>query len=112
MLVRLRGSLAVFNTGGLKTVPPMAPGTDRGRECEPDLDSLLRVLNFRIARCPCGGAAPSGDGVDVEIVRGRYGEFKVLVDGEVAIDGGALVVLGVTPSGRKVVDAVWARVPG
>ena len=38
--------------------------------------------------------------------RGRYGEFKVLVDGKVAVDGGALVALGVMPSGRKVLEAV------
>lgn len=44
------------------------------------------------------------------MVRSRYGEFKVLVDGETLIDGGALVLLGVMPSGRKVVDAVRARV--
>jgi hypothetical protein len=49
-------------------------------------------------------------GVEVEMVRSRYGEFKVLVDGETLIDGGALVLLGVMPSGRKVVDAVRARV--
>jgi hypothetical protein len=46
---------------------------------------------------------------DVEMVRGRYAEFKVLVDGETVIDGGALAVLGVLPSGRKVVEAVRAR---
>lgn len=46
---------------------------------------------------------------DVEMVRGRYGEFKVLVDGEIVIDGGALAVLGVLPSGRKVVETVRGR---
>jgi hypothetical protein len=48
-------------------------------------------------------------GVDVEGVHGHYGEYKVLVDGEVVIDGGALAALGVVPSGRKVVDAVRSR---
>jgi hypothetical protein len=43
---------------------------------------------------------------DVDMQRGRYGEFKVLVDGKVVVDGGALVALGVMPSGRKVVEAV------
>ena len=43
------------------------------------------------------------------MVRGRYGEFKVLVDGTTVIDGGPLAALGVLPSGRKVVDAVRAR---
>jgi len=48
-------------------------------------------------------------GVDVEMIRGNYGEFKVLVDGETVIDGGALAALGVLPSGRKVVAAVRVR---
>ena len=42
------------------------------------------------------------------MVRGRYGEFKVLVDGETVIDGGVLAALGVLPSGRKVLEAVRA----
>ena len=46
---------------------------------------------------------------DVEMVRGHYGEFKVLVDGEAVIDGGTLAVLGVLPSGQKVVEAVRQR---
>ena len=46
---------------------------------------------------------------DVEMVRGRYGEFKILVDGETVIDAGALAVVGVLPSGRKIVEAVRAR---
>ena len=43
------------------------------------------------------------------MVRGSYGEFKVLVDDATVIDGGALAALGVLPSSRKVVDAVRAR---
>jgi hypothetical protein len=49
---------------------------------------------------------------DVEMVRGQYAEFKVLVDGDVVIDGGALTALGIMPSRRKVVDAVRARLAG
>ena len=49
---------------------------------------------------------------DVEMVRGHYGEFKVLVDGETVIDGGALTALGILPSRRKVVDAVRAHLAG
>jgi hypothetical protein len=49
---------------------------------------------------------------EVDMVRGRYGEFKVLVDGDVVIDGGALAVLGVLPSGREVLNAVRARLAG
>jgi len=47
--------------------------------------------------------------VDVDMIRGPYGQFKVLVDGEVVVDGGALAALGVLPSGRKVVEAVRAK---
>jgi hypothetical protein len=46
---------------------------------------------------------------DVDMVKGRYGEFKVLVDGETVVDAGALAALGVLPSGRKVIDAVKAK---
>jgi len=46
---------------------------------------------------------------EVDTQRGRYGEFKVLVDGQVVVDGGALAVLGVLPSGREVVAAVRSR---
>jgi hypothetical protein len=48
-------------------------------------------------------------GTEVEMVRGRYGEFTVLVDGATVIDGGMLAALGVLPSGRKVLHAVRAR---
>lgn len=40
------------------------------------------------------------------MVRGHYGEFKVLVDGNEVIDGGAAAFLGVLPSGRKIVAIV------
>jgi hypothetical protein len=43
---------------------------------------------------------------DVDLVKGRYGEFKVLVDDHVVIDGGALVAVGIMPSGKKVVETV------
>ena len=43
---------------------------------------------------------------EVEMVQGHYGEFKVLVDGNTIIDGGAMAVLGVLPSGKKIVAAV------
>jgi hypothetical protein len=51
-------------------------------------------------------------GTDVEMVRARYGEFKVLVDGETVVDGGALAALGVLPSGQKVLEAVRAKLSG
>ncbi len=46
---------------------------------------------------------------DVDLVHGRYGEFKVLVDGEIVVDGGALSFLGLLPSAQKVVNAVKER---
>lgn len=48
-------------------------------------------------------------GVPVEKVHGSYGEYKVLVDGAVVVDGGARVVLGIMPSGKKIVEAVRSR---
>jgi hypothetical protein len=48
-------------------------------------------------------------GIDVDMVHGRYGEYKVLVDGQTVIDGGALAALGVVPARRKVVETVRAR---
>ena len=47
---------------------------------------------------------------DVEMVHGRYGQFQVLVDDTVLIDGGALAMLGVLPSVQKVVQAVRERI--
>jgi hypothetical protein len=46
---------------------------------------------------------------EVDMVRGHYGEFKVLIDGKVVVDGGKLAALGVLPSGRTVVDEVRKR---
>jgi peptidyl-tRNA hydrolase len=51
-------------------------------------------------------------GIEVEMVHGAYGEYKVLVDGETVIDGGALTILGIVPTGRKVVDAVRTHLSG
>ena len=48
---------------------------------------------------------------DVEMVRGRYGEFKVLVNGETVIVGGSAAFLGVLPSGRKILAAITAKLP-
>lgn len=47
--------------------------------------------------------------IDVDMIHGHYAEYKVLVDGELVIDGGALTALGVVPGGKKVVEAVRAR---
>lgn len=46
------------------------------------------------------------------MIRGRYGEFKVLVDGQTVIDAGAMAMLGVLPTRRKVTEVVRARLEG
>ena len=46
---------------------------------------------------------------DVDLVRARYGEFKVLVYGETIIDAGAAAFLGVLPSSAKIIEAVKER---
>ena len=51
-------------------------------------------------------------GIEVDAIRGHYGEYKVLVDGETIIDGGPLVIIGVMPSARKTIDSVRARLAG
>ena len=43
------------------------------------------------------------------MVRGHYGEYKVLVDDLLVVDGGPLVILGVMPSARKIVGEVRER---
>ncbi len=43
------------------------------------------------------------------MIRARYGEFKVMVDGDTVIDGGAAAFLGLLPSGKKISAAVSER---
>jgi hypothetical protein len=44
--------------------------------------------------------------VDAELAEGHYGEFTVLVDGEMVVTGGPLGFVGVLPSGREVREIV------
>jgi hypothetical protein len=48
-------------------------------------------------------------GADVDMLHGRYGEFKVLVDDAVVVDAGKLAMLGVLPSTGRVLEAVRTR---
>jgi hypothetical protein len=48
-------------------------------------------------------------GIDVNTIHGRYGEYKVLVDDVVVVDGGPLVALGVMPPARTTVAAVRTK---
>lgn len=43
------------------------------------------------------------------MVHGRYGEFKVMVDGKTIIDGGTKVILGIMPSAGEIIEAVRQR---
>ena len=43
------------------------------------------------------------------MVHGRYGELRVLVDGETVVDAGPLAALGAAPSSRKVLAGVRQR---
>jgi hypothetical protein len=47
--------------------------------------------------------------IDVEVVGGPYGQFKVVVDGDTVLEGGALAALGVLPSAQKVLEAVQVQ---
>jgi hypothetical protein len=47
--------------------------------------------------------------IEVDTEHGRYGEYKVFVDGSVVVDGGAMVTLGVLPASRNTVNAVRDR---
>jgi hypothetical protein len=51
-------------------------------------------------------------GIEVGMVHGSYAEYKVLVDNETVIDGGALTALGVVPADKKVIAAVRSRLSG
>ena len=42
---------------------------------------------------------------NVEMVPSRYGEFKVVVDCDIIIDGGPAAYLGVLPSGKSILTA-------
>ena len=46
---------------------------------------------------------------DVDMVKARYGEFKVLVDGAVVVDGGPAAFLGILPPYRRIVAEVRKR---
>jgi len=48
-------------------------------------------------------------GIEVTTEEGHYGQFTVLVDGDVAIDAGPLAAIGVVPSDRAIRSAVTER---
>jgi hypothetical protein len=44
--------------------------------------------------------------IEVDTVHGRYGEYKVLVDGREVVNGGSLAAMGILPAPRKTIAAV------
>jgi hypothetical protein len=48
-------------------------------------------------------------GIEPIMVHGHLGEFKVLLDGEVLIDGGLPTALGILPSATSIAAAVQDR---
>jgi hypothetical protein len=46
---------------------------------------------------------------EIVMVHGRYGEFKVLMDGDVIVDGGSMAFLGVLPTTKEILAAIRAR---
>jgi hypothetical protein len=48
-------------------------------------------------------------GVDVEMVRGRYGEFKVLIDDQLLVDGGTTARMRQPPSSKQIVELVRSQ---
>jgi len=49
---------------------------------------------------------------NVRMVHGHYGEFKVLVDDRVVVDGGKKVILGIMPPANAVLEAVRRSLGG
>ena len=45
------------------------------------------------------------------MIHAKYGEFKVLVDDEIVVEGGALGFLGVLPSTGEVIEAIRKKLP-
>lgn len=64
------------------------------------------MTNLHAARVAATLRRQLGPGVEVETADGRYGEFKVFVDGEEVLSAGSLAFLGVLPTARAVLRAV------
>ena len=47
--------------------------------------------------------------IEPEMVHGKYGEYKVLVDNVVVIDAGPKVILGIFPSANEIIGAVQKK---
>jgi hypothetical protein len=50
--------------------------------------------------------------VEVEVIGGPYGQFKVDLDGNTVLESGPWAMLGVLPSAGKIVEAIRANLSG
>ena len=73
-------------------------------------NSLLRVLSDRLYAARVAARIRRELNADVDMIQGRHGVFKVVVDGDTVIDGGAGAFLGIMPSQAKILGAVRQRV--
>jgi hypothetical protein len=67
------------------------------------------VTNLHAARVAAELRRRLGAGVEVETEDGRYGEFRVFIDGQEVLSAGSLAFLGVLPTIRKVREVVEAH---
>ena len=67
------------------------------------------MTNIQAARAAAEIRSELGE--EVELEKGHYGEFKVFVDDQEVLSGGALSFLGVLPSVDEVREAVAAKLP-
>lgn len=67
------------------------------------------MTNLHAARVAGDLRRRLGPDVEVATENGRYGEFRVFIDGEQVLDAGALAFLGVLPTVRKVREVVEAH---
>ena len=64
------------------------------------------MTNLHAARVAAVLRRKLGPDVDVATEDGRYGEFRVFIDGQEVLSAGSLAFLGVLPTIRTVVDVV------
>jgi hypothetical protein len=69
------------------------------------------VTNLHAARVAAELRRRLGPDVEVETEDGRYGEFKVFVDGREVLSAGSLAFLGILPTVRAVRQVVEAHRP-
>ena len=64
------------------------------------------MTNLHAARVAAAVRRQLGPAVEVETADGRYGEFKVFIDGQEVLSAGSLAFLGILPTVRSVLEVV------